>query len=140
MLSIGMLSIIELPDLIQAIRKVNEDAVIVIIGMYNPFKGVTANMSGDTLDLSVFDEYINYLLDAFGMYGIGMELAAEEVDYVGARDVEIKKTEFSMFEVLGLMGGDVSALYPNEAGHAYIAEQITNALKITFPGDEPVDR
>ena len=129
----------ELPVLVEAIREVNEEAVIIIVGMYNPFKNASVKAMGIELDLSVFGSYIDYLVEAVCVYGISMAKLTGDIDYVDAREVEILETELGLSEVLGLMEGDVSALYPSEEGRIYIAGQIKNALKITFPGDEPVD-
>jgi len=130
---------ITLPTLIQEIRQVNEDAVVIVVGMYNPVDGVIVDAMGETLDMSVFSAYVDYLVEAVCVYGVGMAMLTNEVDYADAREVEINEVKWGLSEVLDLMDGDASAMYPSEAGDLYIAEQIKNILNVSFPADEPVD-
>jgi len=119
---------INLPALLQAIREVNADAVVIVVGMYNPIDGVTALGN----DLSAFAEYFDYLIEAADAYGIGLAMLTNELDYVAAPEVEIEKAELSLKDLGALLDGDASNLYPSANGDAYIAEQIENALTLSF--------
>ena len=119
---------INLPALLQAIREVNEDAVVIVVGMYNPIDGVSALGQ----DLSAFAEYFDYIVEAAGAYGIGLAMLTNELDYVAAAEVEIEKAELSLKDLGALLEGDLSAMYPSANGDAYIAEQIENALTLSF--------
>jgi len=123
---------VELPALVNAIREVNADAVIVIVGQYNPMEGIVLEMDGSTLDLS---EYIGYFVDAVAVHGIGYAMITGDAIFVEAPDVETNNTDSSWSEVdllKMLMNADgFEVLNPNEAGDTYITNQILGALNIT---------
>ena len=122
-----------LPALIGAIRAVNEDAVVVVVGMYNPIADVTAM----GMDMAAFAEYFDYLVEAVDVYGIGLAMLTGAMDYVAAPAVEIEKAELGLADLGALIeDADFSALYPSANGDAYIAEQIANALNLTFVVEE----
>ena len=121
---------INFPALLYAIRTVNKEAIVINVGMYNPLDGVT--VAG--FDLSQFNDYFNYLIDGVAVYGIGLAMVTNQIDYVDARDVEVAKANLAMTDLLKLTQGDVSALYPSEAGEDYIAAQIAKALNLSFAG------
>jgi len=122
---------IELPGLIGDIKAINPEALIVIVGMYNPLEGVVLNLDGTTLEIA---EYVDYLVEAVAVYGVGFALLTGDAIYVDARDVATANTdkEITMFELLTMAVNGFEALYPNAEGDAYIAEQILNALNISF--------
>lgn len=123
---------VELPALIAAIREVNADAVIVIVGQYNPMEGVVLEIGDATLDLS---EYIGYFVDAVAVHGIGYAMITGDAIFVEAPDVDTDNTdmEWSQTDLLKMLfnpnGFDV--LNPNESGYIYITNQILGALNIT---------
>ena len=125
-----------LPALINAIRTVNADAEIVIVGMYNPIDGVVIDVDNAFMsvymDLSDYANYFDYLIDASAAYSFALAVAIDGVNYVDAREVEIVETELGISDLEALLDGDVSFMYPGEAGHAYIAEQIYNAMIIEY--------
>jgi len=119
---------IELPALLQAIREVNEDAVVIVVGMYNPIDDITAF----GYDLSAVGEYFDYLIEAADAYGIGLAMLTGELDYVVADEVEIAQSKLSLGDLGDLLEGDLSVMYPSANGDAYIAERIENALTLSF--------
>jgi len=119
---------INLPQLIYAIREVNEDAVVIVVGMYNPIDDITAF----GYDLSAVGEYFDYLIEAADAYGIGLAMLTNELDYVVADEVEIAQSELSLGDLGDLLDGDLSVMYPSANGDAYIAERIENALTLSF--------
>ena len=121
---------VKMPALLYAIRTVNKEAIVINVGMYNPLDGVA--VAG--FDLSQFNDYFNYLIDGVAVYGIGLAMVTNQIDYVDARDVEVAKATLSVQDLTKLAQGDVSALYPSEAGEDYIAAQIAKALNLSFAG------
>jgi len=119
---------INLPQLIYAIREVNEDAVVIVVGMYNPIDDITAF----GYDLSAVGEYFDYLIEAADAYGIGLAMLTGELDYVVADEVEIAQSKLSLGDLGDLLEGDLSVMYPSANGDAYIAERIENALTLSF--------
>lgn len=122
---------VELPALVNAIREVNADAVIVIVGQYNPIEGVVLEMGGASLDLS---EYIGYFVDAVAVHGIGYAMITGDAIFVEAPEVETSNTDmsWSMGDLMDMMMyAGFNALYPSESGDTYITNQILGALNIT---------
>jgi hypothetical protein len=87
------------------------------------------------IDLSAYTEIFNYLIDGVYGYSVGLALIARDVTYVDAREVEVIKSKLELTDIENLMAGNISALYPNANGDAYIANQIMNALTIKMMGD-----
>ena len=83
-------------------------------------------------DLSAFAEYFDYLIEAADAYGIGLAMLTGELDYVVADEVEIAQSKLSLGDLGDLLEGDLSVMYPSANGDAYIAEQIENALTLSF--------
>ena len=129
---------VELPALIAAIREVNADAVIVIVGQYNPMEDVVLEMGGSTLDLS---EYIGYFVDAVAVHGIGYAMITGDAIFVEAPEVDTNNTDTSWSEIdlfkmlMNPKGFEV--LNPSESGDTYITNQILGALNITKIEEEP---
>lgn len=129
---------VELPALIAAIREVNADAVIVIVGQYNPLEDVVLEMGGSTLDLS---EYIGYFVDAVAVHGIGYAMITGDAIFVEAPEVDTNNTdtswsEIDLFKMLMNQKG-FEVLNPSESGDTYITNQILGALNITKIEEEP---
>ena len=133
---------VTLPQLIKAIRAVNTDAVVMVVGMYNPIEGVVIDakhpLAGQLFyfELGQFSEYFDYLIHGSRAYGVAFALLTDEIDYVDAPEVAVKTPTMGLQEFLDLTTyGDVSALYPSAEGADYIAEQIAKALNLTFKPD-----
>ena len=126
---------VELPALIAAIREVNADAVIVVVGQYNPMSGVVLELDGATLDLS---EYIDYFVDAVAVHGIGYAMITGDAIFVEAPEVTTSNTDMSwnMIDLAMMIANPegFEVLNPNEAGEVYIANQILEALNISQIG------
>ena len=127
---------INLPILINNIRKVNTTAEIVIVGMYNPLENLAIEIPYiGKIDLSAYTEAFDYLIDGVYAYSVGLAVIVNDVTYVDAREVEVEKSVLSLTDLEALAEGDISALYPSANGDAYIAEQIANALTVKMLGD-----
>lgn len=122
---------VELPALISDIKAVNSDALIIIVGMYNPLADTTINVGGAEFNVS---EYVDYLVDAVAVHGIAYAVISGDAIYVDARDVDVANTdkELSELDLLKLINTDLAALYPSNVGDDYIAAEIADALDITY--------
>ena len=121
---------IALPQLIAEIRTVNTDAVIVVVGQYNPLSGVTLDVGGATVDVS---DYIDGFVTAVAAHGIGYALITGEAIFVEAPAVDTANTKTTLTEddlVFDLLLNGFDVLYPSEAGDLYIANQILGALNM----------
>lgn len=121
-----------LPGVVSAIREVNEDAVVIIVGQHNAFAGTTLAFEGVEIDLG---EYVDYLVTGAAVYGIGYCMITGDAIYVEAPDAATDMpAEIGMDTLIAFMRGDFSVLYPNATGDLYIRDKILNALNITTEG------
>lgn len=122
---------VELPKLISNIKAVNPDAVIVIVGMYNPLKDATLVVEGATIEIS---EYIDYLVEGTAIHGLVYSLISGDSIYVNVGDVATlnTKTELGMADLLSLVATGFAPLNPSAVGDDYIAAEIADALNITY--------
>ncbi len=127
---------LELPALISAIRAVNTDAVIVIVGQYNPMDGVVLEMPGSTLDMS---EYLDSFVEAVAAHGIAYSMITGDAIFVEAPEVETESADKSWdpADMSKFFRNGFGKLNPSEDGDAYIANQILDALNITKIEVEP---
>ena len=130
---------VELPELVNEIHAANEDALIILIGMYNPLNGVTIDLGGSvTLKM---DEYMDYLVMGAGIYGAAYSLLSGNSIYVDASEVQTEntKTVYGIRDLMELVTSNYAALYPSAAGDAYIASKIIEALDITYLSNHFID-
>ena len=127
---------IELPKLISNIKAVNPDAVIVIVGMYNPLKDATLVIEGATIEIS---EYIDYLVEGTAIHGLVYSLISGDSIYVNVGDVATlnTKTELGMADLLSLLGTGFAPLNPSAAGHETIMAYLAYALNVTYVPEVP---
>ena len=125
--------IVKLPQLVAAIRETNEDAVIAIVGQYNPMSGVVLNLGETTLDIA---DYVDYFVTGVSAYCFAYALTTGEAIFVNAPAVEIANTdvEWTIADLTKMVVNGFESLNPSVAGDAYIAEQILAALNITRVG------
>ena len=137
---------VELPALINEIHAVNPDAVVIIVGMYNPLDDVVFTLGeGATLDVG---EYVDYLVDGVAVHGLAYSILTGNSIYVDARDVATvnsdKEVAFfgdivtDIFNIDAALVAFVDTLYPSAVGDDYIAGEIADALNITYVKSEPV--
>lgn len=126
----------ELPELVNEIHAVNSDAVIIIVGMYNPLDGVIINLGENaTLDIG---EYVDYLVKGVGVHGVAYSILTGNSIYVDAPAVQTVNTdkELGILDLLTLMQTGCASLYPSTVGDDYIAAEIADALNITYVKSE----
>ncbi len=120
-----------MPEYVNAIREINPDAKIIIVGMYNPLKDVTLEIS--ETQIVPIGEYLDKVVEAATLHANVYSLVTENVILVEAPEVENanKDTSLNLFQFTVAVNSSF-ALYPNEAGHTYIKDQLTSALDITI--------
>ncbi len=137
----------ELPGLINDIRAVNPDALVIIVGMYNPMDGVIIDLGGNaTLDMG---QYIDYLVKGAGVHGVAYSILSGNSIYVDAPSVATINTdkELGLRKLYAMINSGFADLYPSAVGDDYIAAEIADALNITYvktevrslPGDVDMD-
>ena len=121
---------VELPALINEINAVNSDALVIIVGMYNPLENVTIALDETTtLDIG---EYVDYLVKGVAVHGVAYSVLTGNAIYVDAPAVETAVTgkTLGLMDLMGLLMSNFAGMYPTEAGHEYIKNQILNALDL----------
>ena len=130
-----------MPEYINAVRAINPDAKILVVGMYNPFKGRSLEFEGNTLPIG---DMLDTIVDFSALHAKVYSSLTENVIYVAAPEVENvnKGATMTVVEFAGAIMAK-HGLYPNQAGHTYIKDQLVNALDInnTTPlmGDADLD-
>lgn len=122
---------VEMPMLAAAIHEINPEALVVIVGMYNPLSGVSFETGDGVVE---FGDYVDYLVDAAAVHGMAYALISGNAIYVDAQNVQTNNTSTVLgnSELLQLFGTGFKALYPSAAGHQYIANQIADALNLSY--------
>ena len=144
------------PALIETIRAINEDALIVSVGMSNTLADIELDMNelfaaqGVEVEAIAFGEYVQYLVDIANNEALAIAMLGSNIVYVDAPEVDLVADEDAYDSVMiflleGIMdlqdpsgwlgltgiGKFENGLKPSEEGNAYIVEQILNALTIT---------
>lgn len=123
-----------LPKVIEAVNAINPEALVVIVGMYNPLDGVVVDLEGTELAVG---EYVQHLVNATNAEALLVAMLTGDAIYVDAPDVEVinSKTEMTIREFLREFTYYKAVnLNPNQNGHAYIKDQILKALTIQTVG------
>ncbi|MBQ8860052.1 MAG: hypothetical protein IJ015_01780 [Ruminococcus sp.] len=117
-----------MPEFVNAVREINPDAKVIIVGMYNPFKGRSLDFSGKSLPVG---EYLDKVVEAATLHATVYSSLTENVIFVEAPEVEnVNKGEtMGVVEFIGAVMSKFG-LYPNQTGHTYIKDQLVNALDI----------
>ncbi len=125
-----------MPEYVNAVREINPDAKILVVGMYNPFKGRSLEFDGKTLPIGdILDKVVDFATLHSKVYGS----LTENVVFVEAPEVENVNNGQNM-SVIEFAGAILAkhGLYPNQAGHTYIKDQLTSALDITINKTRPI--
>lgn len=126
-----------MPEYVNAVREINPDAKIVIVGMYNPLKDVTLEIS-ETQILPI-GEYLDNVVEAATLHSNVYSLVTENVLFVEAPEVKNANNDTSLNLLQFTVAVNSSfALYPNAEGHTYIKDQLTSALDITINKTRPI--
>ena len=119
-----------LPKVLEAVNTMNPDALVIIVGMYNPLENVVVDLEDTELAVG---EYLQYVVDATNTEALLVAMFGENAVYVDAPAVEVNntKTEMTTLQFISeFVYYKAVGLNPNQNGHAYIKDQILNALTI----------
>lgn len=122
---------------VEAIKAINPDALIAVVGLHNPVKGLKFNVDGQIIDLG---EYVDYFIEATNVYNTIYAAASENVIFVEADETEIvgytDAIAINSADVVGSIGNAVMRLIQilptgtvvTENGHNYIVNQLKTAI------------
>lgn len=119
---------VTMPEYVNAIRAINPDATVLVVGMYNPLKGRSIDFNGKPLPIG---DMLDQVVKAATIHSKVYCSLTEKVILVEAPEVENVKLGDTM-TIIEFTGAVMAkfGLYPNQAGHTYIKDQIVNALDI----------
>lgn len=89
-----------MPEYVNAVREINPDATVIIVGMYNPFKGRTLEFEGKYLPVG---DLLDKVVDFAALHAKVYSSLTKKVIYVAAPDVENVNNgqPMTMFEFVG---------------------------------------
>ena len=130
------------PALVDAVHEVNPDAQIIIVGTYNDLEGVVVEVGNRNIEIG---EIAKCLVAVANLENLVQAFIGDEAIYVHASAVEtvFEANDYDNLNNLGyLMSILNDEMLPSEAGHAYIAEEIFEALNVEYKilGDVNGDR
>lgn len=123
--------LVDYPMLVNDIHNLNPEALVVVVGVYNPLQGAVVSVDGTEIALG---DYLNKVIDATGLYNLASAILLPNTIYVEAADVENSMDTSAAFSPAGLavkLARGTKEMLPTAAGYAYIKNQIVNALTVT---------
>ena len=121
---------------IKEIKAINSDAVIVMLGMYNPLQGLTVEVEGTVIDVSNMFENLMIATDVnnliFSMTSGGIvfvEISMAEADGFDPIVVDPENLDAVEKDLLKILN-NMDNMCANAEGHEYIYNQILDALEI----------
>ncbi len=123
--------IIHLPDAVAAIREINPDAVVVIVGMHNPMRGTVLTYEDTAIDIG---SMLDKLVEGANMYGTLLCTYNKAAIFVKAPDITTKMTDktIGMMDFLLTYAGKSTEFFPVSGSGDYLAERVLNALDVTI--------
>ncbi len=118
-------------NIIEAIREINTDAVIVLVGTYNDLEGISLDVNGEMMHLG---DMMRDLVNASNLLSTRNAAAYKRVAYVDAPNVvttldkNASKYTTPKQYVLAIVGRQG---LPTADGHKYISDQIFNTMTDT---------
>ena len=117
------------------IAAINPDASILMVGMYNPFKGLVVN------NIAIGD-YVEYMVDIMDLQYTAYAWVMPNVAFVDISDVAPNATyetfEYDFIDILINESSD--KLLPTADSYDYIADQIVKAVEfVEVEGETPVE-
>ena len=124
---------IETVKAIKEIRKLNSDAAILVLGLYNPYRGLSAVYQGSTFDISGWiDEVIklsnvHLLKNTMNMDKVGF-IDTTGVKVVGFSSVTLTDDDTGTKNLAMKLVRDKKSQYADKTGHEHLKSQIVSAL------------
>ena len=90
---------VETAEAVEAIQAINENAPVLLVGMYNMLDGVVVKMNGTEIDLG---EYFDYVIKAVDMYNVVYGVTTGNVTIVDVCEASVDEIVFDADELIGL--------------------------------------
>ena len=116
---------------VEAIKAINPNADLIVIGMYNPFDGMIVDMDGQSADIGLLFDDIIEAADFF----YGLTAIMNDITFVSAPDAEVVGVgtislgaNMSTVALMRTLSTMAKKMLATEAGHEYIAERLIHAV------------
>ncbi|MBQ2766620.1 MAG: hypothetical protein IJF49_00905 [Clostridia bacterium] len=126
---------------LEAIQTINPDATVLVVGMYNPLRGLQITVNGTTIDVG---EMMELVIDATNVYYTAYAICDGNVTFVDVSNAEtagfsgLNSDNLNSSDMISVLASLVvnakDNMHANAAGHAYIFEQIMEALAVKTEG------
>ncbi len=119
---------------VSAIKAINPDATLLVLGMYNPLKGLRIANNGTEIDVG---EYFENVIDATNLYYLALAASNKDFAFVDVSSAEIdgfsddtalSTSEMTLQNLTGFAIDALNKMNANAAGHEYIKEQILESF------------
>ena len=118
-----------MPLLLNDITDMNDEAVVAIVGMFNPFKGVSLNIGGISLPMGYFVEVLAEATDIYNLTYAMLTCNGTFINLGNGVTTINDKTEMGLYDMINAY--TKGTMEPNDAGHVYIKDRIIDALRVT---------
>ena len=127
--------VISYVKLLEKIRSIAPDALVVIVGTYNDMENFTLSLGEKELPVG---NYVQYLIDAANLETLGYAALKDKTAYIAAPDVQTihekngGDIKFNFATLLTSLGSIVNNgnLLPSDAGHKYIADMVVETVNL----------
>ena len=122
---------------VSAIRALNSNAVILVLGLHNPLNGLTLTANGTTINISSMVSDMVKVCNAYllkqtkSMKGVSfIDVSSAASGGFGNVELDMNNTNDASSKLMNIFTGDgEKAQRVNKTGHTYIANQITSNVK-----------
>ena len=128
---------------VETIKAINEDATLVVVGMYNPANGLKLNTGDAVINAG---EIFEYVIDATNLYYATYAVADGGFAFVDVSDTTtagfntvIDASALDMTALTNMILDAGASMHANAEGHKYIKEQIDAALVCDYSVYEQLD-
>jgi len=127
---------VETAEAVEAIKAINAEAPVLLVGMYNMLDGVVVKMNGEEIDLG---EYFDYVVKTVDVYNLVYAVASGNVTVVDVCEASVDAVEPIDMDNLSSVADLIAVLEKveaiptntaNEEGVEYIAAQIAAVLSV----------
>lgn len=125
--------LLDYPLVVKDVHEANADALVVVVGVYNPLDGVVLNAGKVSIDLGLL---LDILVEATGVYNLAGAILEPNCIFVEAKHVatSLSAGEMSAEELAYTLTKKGEAMLPSAEGAEYIKGQIMNALTVVSGG------
>ena len=118
----------------KAIRQSNSDAIILVLGLYNPLRNLSFTSNGKTIEVGAI---IDDLISVCNVYLLKQTKNMNKVAFVdvsaantnGFSNMELDMASTDLVSELSALLEATNQQYANQAGHDYIRDAVLNAAK-----------